>query len=157
VENQNTNIQQIQHQLQIKTQFEEEQKNEQKEKEQHKSCKSMLERSKEELGHLKIKTSHLWIKHSSSKIYCSTLGYPRNQGPGKNTNVGGGGYGTKGKGINEQGGEMYGEETLLKQIHFGSGGGGGSGGGIIELIIEQQLIRNHLIDSTNNFILFLYF
>ncbi|ETO02902.1 hypothetical protein RFI_34511, partial [Reticulomyxa filosa] len=81
-----------------------------------------IEFNKEELGHLKIKTSHLWIKHSSSKIDCSKLGYPKNQGPGKGAN-GGGGYGTKGEGYNGQDGEMYGEETLLKQIHFGSGGG----------------------------------
>ncbi|ETO25227.1 hypothetical protein RFI_11911, partial [Reticulomyxa filosa] len=47
----------------------------------------------------------------------------------------------------------YGEETLLKEIHFGSGGGsyrfflGGSGGGIIELIIGQQLINHGSIES----------
>ncbi|ETO03622.1 hypothetical protein RFI_33780, partial [Reticulomyxa filosa] len=80
-----------------------------------------------EFGHLKIKTSHLWIKHSSSKIDCSKLGYPSNHGPGKgkygNWSLGGGGYGTKGRGSDGQGGEMYGEETLLKEIHFGSGGG----------------------------------
>ncbi|ETO00937.1 hypothetical protein RFI_36503 [Reticulomyxa filosa] len=103
-----------------------------------------------ELGHLKIKTSHLWIKHLSSKIDCSQLGYPQFCGPGKGKN-GGGGYGTKGKGNGEQGGEMYGEETLLKQIHFGSGGcgsiHGGSGSGIIELIIEQQLINHGSIQS----------
>ncbi|ETO00542.1 heterogeneous nuclear ribonucleoprotein [Reticulomyxa filosa] len=81
-------------------------------------------------GHLKIKTSHLWVKHSSSKIDCSTLGYPNNQGPGKGKNRGGGGYGTKGEGYNGQAGEMYGEETLLKQIHFGSGGGGLGGSGV---------------------------
>ncbi|ETO02197.1 tenascin XB-like protein [Reticulomyxa filosa] len=100
-----------------------------------------------EYGHLKIKTSHLWIKHSS-KIDCSGLGYPTDQGPGKGKSVCcGGGYGTKGEGNNEK-------ETLLKQIHFGSGGGnalgigvGGSGGGIIELIIEQQLINHGLIQS----------
>ncbi|ETO03510.1 hypothetical protein RFI_33895, partial [Reticulomyxa filosa] len=64
----------------------------------------------------------------------------------------GGGYGTKGEENDEQDGEMYGEETLLKEIHFGSGGGsrfgvGGSGGGIIELIIEQQLINHGSIQS----------
>ncbi|ETO34473.1 hypothetical protein RFI_02621 [Reticulomyxa filosa] len=76
-----------------------------------------------------------------------------NQGPGRSKlrRLGGGGYGTKGEG--HGGGEMYGEETLLKEIHFGSGGGsifnsiGGSGGGIIELIIEQQLINHGLIQS----------
>ncbi|ETN99557.1 hypothetical protein RFI_37911 [Reticulomyxa filosa] len=106
----------------------------------------------EELGHLKIKTSHLWIKHSSSKIDCSELGYSMNQGPGKGNSegFGGGGYGTKGEGNDGQGGEIYGEETLLKQIHFGSGGTfgvGGSGGGIIQLIIEQQLLNDGSIQS----------
>ncbi|ETO33688.1 tenascin XB-like protein [Reticulomyxa filosa] len=106
-----------------------------------------------ELGYLKIKTSHLWIKHPSSKIDCSKLGYPANQGPGMGEDEGGGGYGTKGGGNDRQSGEMYGEETLLKQIHFGSGGGGiflnegGSGGGIIELIIEQQLINHGSIQA----------
>ncbi|ETN99845.1 hypothetical protein RFI_37622, partial [Reticulomyxa filosa] len=107
-------------------------------------------------GHLKIKTSHLWIKHSSSKIDCSKLGYLSNRGPGsgkyRNWTIdgGGGGYGTKGEGYGRQGGEMYGEETLLKQIHFGSGGGGtygGNGGGIVELIIAQQLINHGSIQS----------
>ncbi|ETO20632.1 keratin, type II cytoskeletal 1-like isoform 6 [Reticulomyxa filosa] len=108
----------------------------------------------ESFGHLKIKTSHLWIKHSSSKIDCSELGYPMNQGPGKgefkNWSGGGGGYGTKGEGDDGQGGGMHGEATLLKQIHFGSGGGGrfgGSGGGILGLIIEQQLINHGSIQS----------
>ncbi|ETO12142.1 hypothetical protein RFI_25230, partial [Reticulomyxa filosa] len=112
----------------------------------------------DEFGHLKMNTSHLWIKHSFSKIHCSQLGYPKDQGPGKGGRGksfnGGGGYGTKG-GEGDvllgagKAGEMYGEETLLKEIHFGSGGGGsdllqvgGNGGGIIELIIRQQLI-NH--------------
>ncbi|ETO06613.1 hypothetical protein RFI_30779, partial [Reticulomyxa filosa] len=108
-----------------------------------------------ELGYLKIKTSHLWIKHPSSKIDCSQLGYPRNQGPGRGMyrrredSGDGGGYGTNG-GYRRQGGKIYGEETLLKEIHFGSGGGyiyGGSGGGIIELIIEQQLINHGSIQS----------
>ncbi|ETO34742.1 hypothetical protein RFI_02348, partial [Reticulomyxa filosa] len=84
-------------------------------------------RKKVELGYLKIKTSHLWIGHSSSKIDCSLLGSPMNHGPGKGKNEhwsgGGGGYGTKGEGNGRQGGEMYGEETLLKGIYFGSGGG----------------------------------
>ncbi|ETN98187.1 hypothetical protein RFI_39328 [Reticulomyxa filosa] len=110
----------------------------------------------DELGHLKIKTSHLWIKYSSSKIDCSQLGYPGGQGPGKGEKGSGGGYGTDGtggKGDYGQAGKMYGEETLLKQIHFGSGGGGGvgiiggSGGGIIELTIEQQLINHGSIQS----------
>ncbi|ETO04635.1 hypothetical protein RFI_32760 [Reticulomyxa filosa] len=113
---------------------------------------------KEELGHLRIRTSHLWIKYPSSKIDCSRLGYPPDQGPGKGE-VGkrksGGGYATKGEeGCYIQGdgkaGGIYGEETLLKEIHFGSGGGGfngGSGGGIIELVIEQQLINNGSIES----------
>ncbi|ETO31045.1 viral A-type inclusion protein, partial [Reticulomyxa filosa] len=102
-------------------------------------------------GHLKIKTSHLWIKHSSSTIDCSGLGYPQNQGPGKGGIgewCGGGGYGTKGMERNVssadgKGGIIYGEEKLLKEIHFGSGGSGslmnnyygGSGGGIIEMEI----------------------
>ncbi|ETO33145.1 hypothetical protein RFI_03963 [Reticulomyxa filosa] len=110
----------------------------------------------ENFGHLKIKTSHLWIKHSSSEIDCSELGYPQNQGPGKGktdqwgNSGGGGGYGTRGR-SKRKGGGMYGEETLLKQIHFGSGGSGngvgGSGGGIIELIIGQQLINHGEIHS----------
>ncbi|ETN97945.1 hypothetical protein RFI_39577 [Reticulomyxa filosa] len=192
VENQTTNIRQLQ--PQIDTQIEQEQKNEQKE--QHKNCENMLSfiqssnlkngidfllvteneqiiqlKNNEwnnynfgifllgenitltlncnKLGNLKIKTSHLWIRHSLSKIDCSQLGYPMNRGPGKSMfKSGGGGYGTKGEG--KGGGEMYGEETLLKQIHFGSGGGGmlgGSGGGIIELIIEQQLINHGSIQS----------
>ncbi|ETO05544.1 hypothetical protein RFI_31853 [Reticulomyxa filosa] len=117
-------------------------------------CKRPYE--KEEFGYLKIKTSHLWIKHSSSRIACSELGYPENQGPGKG-GVGksgncGGGYGTNGEGQGI-GGRVYGKEALLKEIHFGSGGGsqrylsGGSGGGIIELIIEQQLTNHGSIQS----------
>ncbi|ETO02268.1 hypothetical protein RFI_35168 [Reticulomyxa filosa] len=105
-----------------------------------------------ELGHLKIKSSHLWIRHSSSSIDCSQLGYPSDQGPGTGrlrTLLSGGGYGTKGKEIipsNDQKGGIYGEKTLLKQIHYGSGGAsGGSGGGIIQLVIEQQLINYGLI------------
>ncbi|ETO21673.1 hypothetical protein RFI_15530 [Reticulomyxa filosa] len=121
------------------------------------------EKNKDELGHLKIKAGHLWIKHPSSTIDCSELGYPSNQGPGKGgigRCGGGGGYGTKGERdistIYGKGGEIYGEETLLKEIHFGSGGGsgitlifnyGGNGGGIIELIIEQQLINCGSIQS----------
>ncbi|ETO06582.1 hypothetical protein RFI_30811 [Reticulomyxa filosa] len=105
-----------------------------------------------ELGYLKIKSSHLWIKHPSSSIDCSQLGYPSDQGPGTGrlrTLLSGGGYGTKGKEIipsNDQKGGIYGEKTLLKQIHYGSGGAsGGSGGGIIQLVIEQQLINYGLI------------
>ncbi|ETO10693.1 hypothetical protein RFI_26682 [Reticulomyxa filosa] len=124
-----------------------------------------FENQSQKYGHLKIKTSHLWIKYSSSKIDCSELGYsylqPRYPGsgsPGK-WGGGGGGYATKGgeSGLSGlgRGGEIYGEETLLKQIHFGSGGGGcswngshgGSGGGIFELIIEQQLINHGSIQS----------
>ncbi|ETO30956.1 hypothetical protein RFI_06161 [Reticulomyxa filosa] len=197
IENQTTNIQQLQ--LQTNTQIKDEEQKE-KEKEQYKNCTNTLsfiqssnlknrvdfllitenyQRIKlknnewnnykfgifllgenitlipdcEKLGHLKIKTSHLWIKYSSSKIDCSQLGYPQNQGPGKGGfGYSGGGYGTKGEGNSgESGREMYGEETLLKEIHFGSGGGGnkhgGSGGGIIELIIEQQLINHGSIQS----------
>ncbi|ETO06511.1 hypothetical protein RFI_30880 [Reticulomyxa filosa] len=40
----------------------------------------------------------------------------------KNFENGGIGYGTKGEGNDGQCGKIYGEETLLKQIHFGSGG-----------------------------------
>ncbi|ETO06621.1 hypothetical protein RFI_30771 [Reticulomyxa filosa] len=58
------------------------------------------------LEHLKIKTSHLWIKYSSSRIDCSKLGYPGDQGPGKGKDGGGGGYGKKGKGNDGQGGEI---------------------------------------------------
>ncbi|ETO28104.1 hypothetical protein RFI_09028, partial [Reticulomyxa filosa] len=110
---------------------------------------------REELGHLKIKTSHLWIKQSSSKIDCSQLGHPRDSGSGKggygasDTVCGGGGYGTKGEG--EKGGDVCGEDTLLKEIHFGSGGGGwfggGDGGGIIELVIGQQLTNHGSIQA----------
>ncbi|ETN98142.1 hypothetical protein RFI_39375, partial [Reticulomyxa filosa] len=67
---------------------------------------SNSEKEKEKFGHLKIKTSHLWIKHSSSKIDCSQLGYPCNQGPGKgkcSREGGGGGYGTKGEGNDDDG------------------------------------------------------
>ncbi|ETO08789.1 hypothetical protein RFI_28599, partial [Reticulomyxa filosa] len=117
---------------------------------------------KKELGHLKIKASHLWIKHPSSTIDCSGLGYPSDQGPGKGGAGGwggGGGYGTKGGDIKTflgvgKGGTTYGEETLQKEICFGSGGGresendyGGSGGGIIELIIEHQLLNYGSIQS----------
>jgi len=97
------------------------------------------------LGHLKIRTSHLWIKHASSSIHCNGLGYPANQGPGTGQCGGGGGYRTKGEagtGSSSKGGETYGEETLLKQIHCGSGGSchiGGRGGGVIELIIEEHM------------------
>ncbi|ETO04636.1 hypothetical protein RFI_32761 [Reticulomyxa filosa] len=112
---------------------------------------------KKELGYLKLKTSHLWIKHPSSTIDCSRLGYSSDQGPGKGESCNGGGYGTKGGGFmallnNRKGGETYGEETLQKEIYFGSGGGsggeyGGSGGGIIELIIEHQLLNCGSIQS----------
>ncbi|ETO08517.1 hypothetical protein RFI_28869 [Reticulomyxa filosa] len=118
--------------------------------------------NRKEFGHLKIKASHLWIKHSSSTIDCSELGYPSDQGPGKgesgecNGHSGGGGYGTKGGYNFKKGGTTYGEETLQKEICFGSGGGrgikhkddyGGSGGGIIELIIEHQLLNRGSIRS----------
>ncbi|ETO01613.1 hypothetical protein RFI_35826 [Reticulomyxa filosa] len=65
------------------------------------------------------------------------------QGLGKgNLNSCGGGYGKKGNGNDGQGGKTYGEETLLKKIHFGSGDGsifyypGGTSDEIIEMIIE---------------------
>ncbi|ETO08179.1 hypothetical protein RFI_29209 [Reticulomyxa filosa] len=103
-----------------------------------------------DLGHLCIKTSHLWIKDVSSNIDCSRLGHE----PG-------------------EGGENDGEETLLKEIHCGSGSEAkgdrsqardgrsqardgrseaewwkwARGGGIIELIVEQQLINNGSIRS----------
>ncbi|ETO33257.1 hypothetical protein RFI_03851 [Reticulomyxa filosa] len=117
----------------------------------------------QELGYLKIKTSHLWIKDPSSKIDCSELGYAHDQGPGRGGSGkwgSGGGYGTKGSEGEDLldssiGRETYGEETLLKEIHFGSGGGSGrkssshpgSGGGIIKLLIEQQLINHGSIRS----------
>ncbi|ETO14629.1 hypothetical protein RFI_22741 [Reticulomyxa filosa] len=75
------------------------------------------------------------------------------------TSGGGGGYGTKGGDgnvlDNGKGGKVYGEDTLLEEIHFGSGGGGGSypfliggsGGGIIELVIEQQLTNHGSIQA----------
>ncbi|ETO33921.1 hypothetical protein RFI_03175 [Reticulomyxa filosa] len=95
-------------------------------------------------GYLKIKANYLWIKHPSSNIYYSELGYPLDQGPGKGEAgewCGGGGYGTKGGEIKALLGiRKGGEETLQKEICFGSGSEsgddyGGSGDGIIELII----------------------
>ncbi|ETO25718.1 hypothetical protein RFI_11419 [Reticulomyxa filosa] len=83
-------------------------------------------------------TNHLWIKHPSSKIDCSELGYPSDQGPGKGgpgTWGGGGGYGTEGGTLKRltcigKDGATYGEATLQKEICFGSGGGsGGRSGG----------------------------
>ncbi|ETO06856.1 hypothetical protein RFI_30530 [Reticulomyxa filosa] len=120
------------------------------------------ERNKNDLGHLKIKTSHLRIGKSCS-ISCDCLGYPCDTGLGKGEKAskelrGGGGasYGTKGASFNAvdghgRNGRLYGEETLLKEIHFGSGGGsamykpcgdeleGGDGGGIIEIIVQGQI------------------
>ncbi|ETO10333.1 hypothetical protein RFI_27044 [Reticulomyxa filosa] len=113
--------------------------------------------SPENIGHLCIKTSHLWIKHSSSKIDCTGRGYQR--GPGASTDgcSSGAGYGTKGdapsKNIKDYlgtSGQVYGEETLLKEIHYGSGSDKYCGGGIIELIIEQQLINHGSIQSNGN-------
>ncbi|ETO05775.1 hypothetical protein RFI_31621, partial [Reticulomyxa filosa] len=75
----------------------------------------------EKFGHIKIKTSHLWIKHPSSKIDCSQLGYPKDEGPGK----GQPGWWDYRKGNDENNGKIYGEETLLKEIHYGSGCGKG--------------------------------
>ncbi|ETO20966.1 hypothetical protein RFI_16237 [Reticulomyxa filosa] len=106
-----------------------------------------------ERGHIKIKTSHLLITHQSSSIDCSGLGYLPDSGPGKGgKGFRGGSAGHAAKGgerigeKNGAGGDMYGEETLLKEIHFGSGGGtaygrysGGRGGGIIEITIDTQL------------------
>ncbi|ETO05104.1 hypothetical protein RFI_32292 [Reticulomyxa filosa] len=85
-----------------------------------------------ELGYLKIRTSHLWIKHCSSKIDCSHLGFPSDEGPGRGgrfTGIeqdhyhfgGGGGYGRKGRERNvEKGdgksGNVYGDETLSNQL-----------------------------------------
>ena len=114
-----------------------------------------------EYGYLKIKTSHLWIKHQSSKIHCNGLGYTSHKGPGhaKKSSYGGGGYGTKGMNdsvyTNEGGGDTYGEETLLKEIHYGSGGGGdykygGRGGGVIEMVIEQHMVNHGTITCNGN-------
>ncbi|ETN99058.1 hypothetical protein RFI_38429, partial [Reticulomyxa filosa] len=120
-----------------------------------------------DMGHLKLKTSHLWIA-KTCYISCSKLGYPSEKGPGKGENGskelrGGGGasYGTKGRTFNfvnshGKNGQLYGENTLLKEIHFGSGGGrakyksyplkGGNGGGIIEIIVQQQIINDGCIE-----------
>ncbi|ETO12111.1 hypothetical protein RFI_25265, partial [Reticulomyxa filosa] len=118
---------------------------------------------KKELGHLKIKTSHLWIKDCKSAIDCSGLGCEATQ---NNCDGGGGGYGSKGEEFDVtrghgKGGDVYGEQTLLKQIFCGSGGGsahfvdgskhkGGRGGGIIELQIEQHLLNYGAIRSNGN-------
>ncbi|ETO14133.1 hypothetical protein RFI_23236 [Reticulomyxa filosa] len=119
-----------------------------------------------DFGYLQIKTSHLLIKCNSSCIDCSELGFASDDGIGKGGQAmsndwrigGGAGYGTKGKEENNnelcfgKGGKCYGEETLLKQIHYGSGGGsgrdrngdtlkGGRGGGIIHLIVQKHFVN----------------
>ncbi|ETO00290.1 hypothetical protein RFI_37157, partial [Reticulomyxa filosa] len=122
-----------------------------------------------DLGQVKINTSHLWIKHHTSTIDCSGLGHHSDSGPGKGgifTGIGkkqwyvggGAGHGSKGAEFDlsfgcghGKGGDVYGEETLLKQMFCGSGGGssqnengvwkGGRGGGIIHLVVQQQLIN----------------
>ncbi|ETO08428.1 hypothetical protein RFI_28960 [Reticulomyxa filosa] len=121
----------------------------------------------DDLGHLKIKTSHLWIG-KECRISCNGLGYKKDSGTGKGQSAskhfqtgGGASYGSKGRAFNfvDGGGEngaIYGDKTLLKEIHFGSGGGsakcssfelkGGSGGGIIEIIVEQQIINEGYIE-----------
>src|SRR5690242_11154781 len=45
-----------------------------------------------ELGYLKIRTSHLWIKDYSSIIHCNELGHLHGYGPGKGQRYAGGGY-----------------------------------------------------------------
>ncbi|ETO24366.1 hypothetical protein RFI_12791 [Reticulomyxa filosa] len=123
--------------------------------------------NKNEMGYLKIKTSHLWIKHHDSVIDCSGLGYSSNKGPGKGSSAtysgcggGGAGHATNGGGDDiasghGKAGGIYGEKTLLKELHCGSGGGssffyqkkykGGRGGGIIHLVIEQQLLNQGVL------------
>ncbi|ETO19968.1 hypothetical protein RFI_17251 [Reticulomyxa filosa] len=129
------------------------------------------------LGHLKIKASHLWIKHPKSTIDCSELGYPSDRGRGageqftgtdhsKSYFGGGGGYGSRGGNDdlplgNGRGGGIYGEQTLFTHIRCGSGGGsgsyrgrilrGGRGGGIIELIIDQHFINHGTIKCCGAF------
>ncbi|ETO28963.1 hypothetical protein RFI_08164 [Reticulomyxa filosa] len=121
-----------------------------------------------DMGHLKLKTSYLWIQNTCV-IHCNSLGYPSDMGPGKGekgTEIrragGGASYGSKGRtrnfvSGNGKNGVPYGEDSLLKEIHFGSGGGstfvckkshweGGRGGGIIEIIVEQQLISEGAIE-----------
>ncbi|ETO25478.1 hypothetical protein RFI_11660, partial [Reticulomyxa filosa] len=136
-------------------------------------------KNEHELGILKIRTSHLWIKHSTSSIDCSQLGYPSDFGPGagaqpsstfiwsRELHGGGAGYGTiggesdvsKGHG---NGGFIYGEETLLTSIFCGSGGGsgmdhsaslckGGFGGGSIQLVIEQHFVNNGSLLANGEF------
>ncbi|ETO15265.1 hypothetical protein RFI_22099 [Reticulomyxa filosa] len=100
----------------------------------------------EGLGHLRIRCSHLLLANDTCVIHCNGLGFKSMKGPGHGKLGAGGGYGTKGTG--KQGGKSYGEETLLKEIYFGSGGGvpvmgtgGGNGGGIIELVITQHFVN----------------
>ncbi|ETO01440.1 hypothetical protein RFI_36000 [Reticulomyxa filosa] len=96
----------------------------------------------EELGHLRIRCSHLYFANETCLIHCNGLGFKSMKGPGHGKLGAGGGYGTKGTG--KQGGKCYGDESLLKEIHFGSGGGVsmlGNGGGIIELIISQYIVN----------------
>ncbi|ETO13728.1 hypothetical protein RFI_23639 [Reticulomyxa filosa] len=126
-------------------------------------------KNENELGQFKMNTSHLWIKDYRSVIDCSGLGYPSGMGDGKGGectskyNSFGGGAGHARKGGQDDiangdgvGGTAYGEETLLTQLHCGSGGGtghkhdgssgkGGEGGGIIHLKIGQQLINQGTI------------
>ncbi|ETO13474.1 hypothetical protein RFI_23897, partial [Reticulomyxa filosa] len=77
---------------------------------------------KAKFGHLKVKTSHLWIKHHNSTIDCSGLG-----------------------GLcRDPTGDF--DDTLLKRIICGRGSNtGGRGGGAIEMIIEQQLVNQGII------------
>ncbi|ETO33141.1 hypothetical protein RFI_03964 [Reticulomyxa filosa] len=106
--------------------------------------------SKEGFGHLRIRCSHLLLANDTCVIHCNGLGFRSMKGPGHGKLGTGAGYGSQG--ANKQGGKIYGDETLLKEIHFGSGGGvpmvgtgGGSGGGIIELVIAQHLVNNGII------------
>ncbi|ETO30273.1 hypothetical protein RFI_06849 [Reticulomyxa filosa] len=100
----------------------------------------------DEIGHLKLRCSHLLLANDTCVIHCNGLGYKPMKGIGHGLSGCGGGYGTLGSG--KQGGDVYGEETLLKQIYCGSGGGGttvgtggGNGGGIVELIVTQHMIN----------------
>ncbi|ETO19777.1 hypothetical protein RFI_17453 [Reticulomyxa filosa] len=130
--------------------------------------------NKKELGHLKIRTSHLWMKSVTSTIDCSGLGFPSDSGPGMGGKArkpfcsgGGAGHGQRGSEENMvqgngAGGPVYGEKMLLKQLLCGSGGGfgfdgangniryGGSGGGVIEIVVEQHLLNYGTIKANGS-------
>jgi len=117
-----------------------------------------------ELGYLKIKTSHLWI-NPTSRIDCNGLGYDCDEGFGKG-DVGfiygkGAGHGTRG-GRDENEGKIYGEASLLQEIHCGSGGGsnhpnalhagfrGGRGGGVIQLHVKQHMVNYGMVSCNGD-------